>query len=149
MPKSKRAKVGQWSIVLFGRIAGGILIVSLTKTSKKTKEHKENLLKEIQDNAEKWEYIYVFEVGDMRNGPLKDVRRLWKEFVDLGCLSGHWLTSYSSTARIFFGRCVVMAKGLGTSVETEHRPGLHQLAEVYKFLSYVGFFTQLTLVPRY
>jgi ribosomal protein L10 len=74
----------------------GCLIVSLTKTAKKSKEHKENLLKEIQENAEKWQYIYVFEVGDMRNGPLKEVRRLWKEWVAQESLIRNWLTSYSA-----------------------------------------------------
>lgn len=34
------------------------------------------------------------------------------------------------TGRIFFGRCSVMAKGLGETEETEHRPGLHLLAQV-------------------
>ena len=35
-----------------------------------------------------------------------------------------------SSARIFFGRAAVMAKALGTSVEEEHRNGLHKLAQV-------------------
>lgn len=84
------------------------VVVSLTKTAKKGKAHKENLLKEIQENAtgvtsapvpvvaevegevkegngkgkvevKDWEWIYVFEVGDLRNSGLKEVRRLWKE----------------------------------------------------------------------
>ncbi|KAI0669248.1 mRNA turnover protein 4-like protein [Trametes maxima] len=104
MPKSKRAK-----------------IVSLTKVAKKTKEQKNALLQEVQENADKWQYCWLFEVGNMRNSHLKTVRRLWKD-----------------TARIFFGRGAVMAKALGTTPEEEHRPGLAKLAQQIK--GQVGLF---------
>ena len=35
-----------------------------------------------------------------------------------------------SSARIFFGRCSVMAKALGSSVDEEQKPGLHKIAQV-------------------
>ncbi|EMD40105.1 hypothetical protein CERSUDRAFT_132940 [Gelatoporia subvermispora B] len=98
MPKSKRAK-----------------LVSLTKVSKKTREHKNALLNEVQENADKWQYCWLFAVGNMRNAHLKTVRKLWKD-----------------SARIFFGRGAVMAKALGTTPEEEHRMGLHKLAKQIK-----------------
>ncbi|KAI9573628.1 ribosomal protein L10-domain-containing protein, partial [Boletus coccyginus] len=98
MPKSKRSK-----------------LVSLTKVSKKTREHKNALLNEIQQSVEKWKYCWLFEVGAMRNTHLKTVRNLWRD-----------------SARIFFGRAAVMAKALGNTPEEEHRPGLHKLAEKIK-----------------
>ncbi|KAG2129142.1 hypothetical protein DEU56DRAFT_500220 [Suillus clintonianus] len=98
MPKSKRAK-----------------LVTLAKVSKKTREHKNALLTEVQQNAEKWKYCWLFEVGAMRNSHLKTVRNLWKD-----------------TARIFFGRGAVMAKALGATAEEEHRMGLHKLAQQIK-----------------
>ncbi|PFH53995.1 hypothetical protein AMATHDRAFT_78735 [Amanita thiersii Skay4041] len=98
MPKSKRSKV-----------------VSLTKVSKKTREHKNTLLEEVQKNLEKWQFCWLFEVGNMRNTHLKTVRKLWKD-----------------SARIFFGRGAVMAKALGTKPEEEYRPGIHKLAENIK-----------------
>jgi len=98
MPKSKRSK-----------------LVSLTKVAKKTREQKNALLKEVQDNADKWQYCWLFEVGNMRNAHLKTVRRLWKD-----------------SARIFFGRGAVMAKALGTTPEEEYRLGLHRLAKQIK-----------------
>ncbi|KAG1745961.1 ribosomal protein L10-domain-containing protein [Suillus paluster] len=98
MPRSKRSK-----------------LVSLTKVSKKTREHKNALLAEVQQNAEKWKYCWLFEVGAMRNAHLKTVRNLWKD-----------------SARIFFGRGAVMAKALGATVEEEHRMGLHKLAQQIK-----------------
>ncbi|PSR76744.1 hypothetical protein PHLCEN_2v8229 [Hermanssonia centrifuga] len=104
MPKSKRNKV-----------------VSLTKVTKKTKEHKSALITEVQENADKWQYCWLFEVGNMRNSHLKIVRNLWKD-----------------TARIFFGRGAVMAKALGTTPEEEHKMGLHKLAKQIK--GQVGIF---------
>ncbi|KAG1872464.1 hypothetical protein DFJ58DRAFT_761733 [Suillus subalutaceus] len=75
----------------------------------------------VQKNAEKWKYCWLFEVGAMRNAHLKTVRKLWKD-----------------SARIFFGRGAVMAKALGTTVEEEHRMGLHKLAQQIK--GQVGLF---------
>jgi mRNA turnover protein 4 len=54
--------------------------VSLTKVSKKsTKEAFATLREEIHENVDKWNYVWVFGVDDMRNAPLKEVRKLWKE----------------------------------------------------------------------
>lgn len=104
MPKSKRAK-----------------LVSLTKVSKKTKEQKNALINELQENADKWKYCWLFEVGAMRNAHLKTVRKLWKD-----------------TARIFLARGAVMAKALGSTIEEEHREGLHNLSKQIK--GQVGLF---------
>ncbi|KAI0304473.1 ribosomal protein L10-domain-containing protein [Multifurca ochricompacta] len=98
MPKSKRQK-----------------LVSLTKVSKKTREHKGAQISELQSNVEKWRYCWLFDVGNMRNAHLKTVRRLWKD-----------------SARLFFGRGALMAKALGTTPEEEHRPGLAPLATQIK-----------------
>ncbi|KZT38895.1 hypothetical protein SISSUDRAFT_1004275 [Sistotremastrum suecicum HHB10207 ss-3] len=104
MPKSKRSKV-----------------VSLTKTAKKTKEQKGKIFEEVQANADKWKYIWLFSVGSMRNAPLKDVRKLWKD-----------------SGRLIFARSSLMAKALGDSPETEHKTGLHKLAQ--KIQGQVGLF---------
>ncbi|KAG2361483.1 hypothetical protein BDR07DRAFT_43152 [Suillus spraguei] len=75
----------------------------------------------VQQNAERWKYCWLFEVGAMRNAHLKTVRKQWKD-----------------SARIFFGRGAVMAKALGTTMEEEHRMGLHKLAQQIK--GQVGLF---------
>lgn len=72
-------------------------------------------MQEMQENIDKWQYCWLFEVGNMRNSHLKTVRKLWKD-----------------TARIFFGRGAVMAKALGTTPEEEHQPGLHKIASKIK-----------------
>lgn len=62
MPKSKRAKV-----------------VHLTKTEKKGKELNLKLFSNIREAADKYQYIFVFSVDNMRNTYLKEVR---SEFAD-------------------------------------------------------------------
>lgn len=57
MPKSKRAKV-----------------VHLSKVEKKGKEPAIRLYKAVQECADQYQYIFVFEVENMRNNYLKDVR---------------------------------------------------------------------------
>ncbi|KAJ7795615.1 hypothetical protein B0H14DRAFT_2919012 [Mycena olivaceomarginata] len=100
MPRSKRSK-----------------LVSLTKVAKKTKEQKGAMIKDLQENAEKWKYCWLFQVGAMRNTHLKTVRKTVAK------------ASRAPTARIFFGRSAVMAKALGTTPEEEHRMGIHKLAK--------------------
>lgn len=66
----------------------------------------------------------------MRNAHLKTVRKLWKEYVANLSISSTLRSTVYSSARIFFGRSAVMAKGLGVSPEQEHREGIHKLATV-------------------
>jgi len=94
MPKSKRSK-----------------LVSLTKTQKKGREEKEILVEQIQKCVDKFEYIWVFNIDNMRNYYLKEVRN------DL------------NTSRFFFGKNKIMAKALGNTPEDEYKQNLSKLAE--------------------
>ncbi|KAL2048150.1 hypothetical protein N7G274_000061 [Stereocaulon virgatum] len=93
MPRSKRAK-----------------IVHLSKTQKKGKELTLRLYANIQECIPKYPYIYVFNVHNMRNTYLKDVR-----------------TQLSSDSRIFFGKTKAMAHALGHTPSTTSSPNLHLL----------------------
>ncbi|ORZ01885.1 ribosomal protein L10-domain-containing protein [Absidia repens] len=95
MPKSKRSTV-----------------VSLTKTDKKGHEGKEKLIEQIHECVDRYEYIWVFAVKDMRNAFLKEVRNELK-----------------SSSRFFMGRNRVMAKALGTTAEEEYKEGLSAIAK--------------------
>ncbi|OAJ41036.1 ribosomal protein L10 [Batrachochytrium dendrobatidis JEL423] len=83
---------------------------NLTKADKKGKPAKENLFNEIRESVDKYAYIYVFEVMNMRNVYLKEVRNDW------------------SGSRIFLGRNRVMAKALGTTEESEYKLNLRELS---------------------
>jgi len=95
MPKSKRAK-----------------FVSLTKTSKKGRAGKDALYEGVRESVDKFNYIWVFSVENMRNTFLKDIRAQWKQ-----------------SGRFFFGKNKVMAKALGVTMEEEYRENLRLIAK--------------------
>lgn len=84
--------------------------MTLSKTEKKTREDKEKIFQDIQQEVDKYRYVWVFSVSNMRNTFLKDVRQDW------------------TGSRILFGRTKVMAKALGTSPEEAYLPNLDKLA---------------------
>ncbi|KAI9796499.1 MAG: hypothetical protein M1825_000616 [Sarcosagium campestre] len=92
MPRSKRAKV-----------------ITLSKTEKKGKELNTRLFTNVRESVDKYQYLFVFSVENMRNTYLKEVRT---EFGD---------------SRLFFGKTKVMAKALGATPEEEYQPNLSQL----------------------
>ena len=97
MPKSKRSKV-----------------TTLSKTPlRSTKASKSALVTDLQAEIDKYDYVWLFSVGDMRNEGLKEVRGQWR-----------------GTGRFYFGKGKVMAKALGLTPETEHADQLSQLAKV-------------------
>ncbi|KAK4405059.1 turnover protein 4 [Sesamum angolense] len=95
MPKSKRNRP-----------------VTLSKTKKKGKEHKENVVNSIRDAVEKYESVYVFAFENMRNLKFKEFRERLK-----------------SSSRFFLGSNKVMQVALGRSVADEIRPGLHKISK--------------------
>mmetsp|Transcript_5460 Transcript_5460/g.13302 ORF Transcript_5460/g.13302 Transcript_5460/m.13302 type:complete len:231 (-) Transcript_5460:214-906(-) len=93
MPKSKRAK-----------------IVHLTKAKKKGRQRGDALIEEIRDSVDEFSNIFLFEVENMRNAALKDLRIQWKD------------------SRFFIGRNKLMIVALGKDEEDEFRTGLSELA---------------------
>ncbi|KTW32592.1 uncharacterized protein T551_00077 [Pneumocystis jirovecii RU7] len=94
MPKSKKSK-----------------IISLTRTDKKGQEHKKKLFEDIRNCIDKYEYIWVFSVENMKNVHFKEVRREWK------------------CSRFFVGRLRIIAKSLGITKDEEYRENLNELAK--------------------
>ncbi|EST09933.1 Ribosomal protein L10/acidic P0 [Kalmanozyma brasiliensis GHG001] len=94
MPRAKRAKV-----------------VSLTRTDKKTKEDKANLIDKVRDAAQEYPYVWILGHHSMRNNYLKEVRDLWKG------------------SKIFFGKLKVLALALGMTEEEEVRTGISGISQ--------------------
>ncbi|KAK4051286.1 mRNA turnover and ribosome assembly protein [Microbotryomycetes sp. JL221] len=90
MPRSKRDRV-----------------VALTQTDKKGKQHKLELINQVRQYSEQYQFLWVFDVQHMRNNVLKQVRQAWKD-----------------------SKNAVMRKALGTSVEDECRLGAHKIANL-------------------
>ncbi|GER24699.1 ribosomal protein L10 family protein [Striga asiatica] len=98
MPKSKRNRP-----------------VTLSKTKKKGREHKENVVSSIRDAAEKYESAYVFSFENMRNLKFKEFRERLK-----------------SSSRFFLGSNKVMQIALGRSVADEIKPRLHKVSKLLR-----------------
>ncbi|KAI8323940.1 hypothetical protein GQ54DRAFT_303043 [Martensiomyces pterosporus] len=93
MPRAKRAQV-----------------VSLTKAKSKGRAGRADLMEQVRQAAEDYDYVWVFSVENMRNAYLKVVR---KKF---------------GTSRFFFGGNKVMAKALGNTEEDEVKDGMHKIS---------------------
>ncbi|KAG6417387.1 hypothetical protein SASPL_119542 [Salvia splendens] len=98
MPKSKRNRP-----------------VTLSKTKKKGKEHKENVLNTIRDSVDKYESAYVIAFENMRNLKFKGFKEKLK-----------------SSSRFFLGSNKVMQVALGRSASDEIRPGLHKISKLLR-----------------
>uniref|UniRef100_A0A672RR91 Ribosome assembly factor mrt4 n=1 Tax=Sinocyclocheilus grahami TaxID=75366 RepID=A0A672RR91_SINGR len=88
-----------------------IYIVSLTKTTKKGLEAKQNLIEELRKCADIYRYVFVFSVENMRNNKLKDIRTAWKH------------------SRFFFGKNKVMMIALGKGPTDEYKDNLHKVSK--------------------
>ncbi|XP_035729293.1 mRNA turnover protein 4 homolog [Vespa mandarinia] len=93
MPKSKRDKK-----------------ISLTKTNKKGKLLKQQIVEDIRNCATKYKRIFLISVQNMRNNKLKDLRNELKD------------------SRFFFGKNKVIALALGRTPEKEVIEGVNVLS---------------------
>ena len=94
MPKSKRNKM-----------------VSLTKTKKKGREGKEELVEKIQDSVGEYANSYVLTFTNMRSVPFKQMQNEMHE-----------------TTKFFLGKNKVTVRALGKSPEDEVDDNTHQLS---------------------
>ncbi|XP_020368024.2 mRNA turnover protein 4 homolog, partial [Rhincodon typus] len=85
--------------------------VSLTKTTKKGLQVKQNLIEELRKCVDTYKNLFVFSVENMRNNKLKDMRSAWKH------------------SRFFFGKNKVMMVALGKEPADEYKDGLHKVSK--------------------
>ncbi|XP_005183742.1 mRNA turnover protein 4 homolog [Musca domestica] len=94
MPRSKRDKK-----------------ISLTKTDRKGLAWKQQIIEDIRRCVEKYPNIFVFQVQNMRNNLLKDLRQEWKQ-----------------NSRFIFGKNRIMQIGLGRTKAEEVETDLSKLS---------------------
>ncbi|XP_067873382.1 mRNA turnover protein 4 homolog [Heterodontus francisci] len=85
--------------------------VSLTKTTKKGLQIKQNLIEELRKCVDTYKNLFVFSIENMRNNKLKDMRSAWKH------------------SRFFFGKNKVMVVALGKEPADEYKDGLHKVSK--------------------
>jgi mRNA turnover protein 4 len=109
MPKSKRARV-----------------VSTSKTKKNRKELVQRLHANVQAACDGYDCIWVFDVQNMRNSCIKEVR---SQLSDSRLVHSAQCTRHvDHPCRIFMGKTKLMLHALGSTPETAHLPGTHLLA---------------------
>eukprot|EP00474_Spongospora_subterranea_P010253 CRZ10711.1 hypothetical protein [Spongospora subterranea] len=97
MAKSKRAKV-----------------VSLTKTLKKARPAKTAHIDTIRECVDRYRFIYIIQVANMRNNLMKKVRSDW------------------ATSKFFFGKNKIVGVALGRTPDDEYKPNLCKLSSCLK-----------------
>ncbi|GAV67379.1 Ribosomal_L10 domain-containing protein [Cephalotus follicularis] len=97
MPKSKRNRQ-----------------VTITKTKKKGKEHKEVIVNSIREAVENFNSVFVFSFENMRNLKFKEFREQLKP------------------SRFFLGSNKVMQVALGRSASDEIRPSIHKVSKLLR-----------------
>jgi len=121
MPKSKKNKV-----------------VALTQTTKKTREHKANLIQEIRDAINIHQSLYIFSFENMRSTKFTNVRKYFHndgdasamKIVDDGDDAMDTTTSDKNTSsRLFLGKNKLMQIALGRSIEEEHDTNLSKVSK--------------------
>ncbi|KAL0978474.1 hypothetical protein UPYG_G00170930 [Umbra pygmaea] len=93
MPKSRRDKK-----------------ISLTKTSKKGLESKQNLIEEVRKCVDIYKHLFIFSVKNMRNNKLKNIRSTWKH------------------SRMFLGKNKVIMLAIGKGPTSEYKDNLHKVS---------------------
>ena len=89
-------------------------VISLTKTTKKTKSFKEELITKIKESIDKYENLFVFSHNNMRTNPFRDIQQTFND------------------SKFFLGKNKVMQLALGKSEEDEYKKNLHLISEVIK-----------------
>ncbi|XP_010460404.1 PREDICTED: mRNA turnover protein 4 homolog [Camelina sativa] len=96
MPKSKRDRP-----------------VTLSKTKKKGRDHKETIVNAIRESVEKYSSVYVFSFENMRNIKFNEFRQ-----------------QFMHNGRFFLGSNKVMQVALGRSASDEIRSGLYKVSKL-------------------
>src|SRR5258706_1781279 len=88
----------------------------------------------LHEEVSAWKYLWLFEIGRMRNSYLKVVRAEWKGRVPETRICNRLLMSARSTmartGRLFFGRLRLLALGLVTTSQLEFMPELGKIAKL-------------------
>ena len=103
--------------------------VALTKTAKKTREHKTSYVETVRESIDAHDRIYLFSYENMRSNHFKDVRL---HFRGDGGSSKNAMSDDGENAegRLFLGKNKLLQIALGKSTNDEYSDNLHQLSKI-------------------
>jgi len=107
--------------------------VALTKTAKKTREHKTNYVENVRSSVDANDRVYLFSYENMRSNHFKDVRLHFRgdgknsnDKMDDGDNNG----TSSTEGRIFLGKNKLLQIALGRTPEDEYSDNLFKLSKL-------------------
>jgi mRNA turnover protein 4 len=106
-----------------------VYTVALTKTAKKTRDHKTNYIDMVREAIDANDRLYLFSYENMRSNHFKDVRLHFR-----GSSTGNDMSdeneSGSTDGRIFLGKNKLLQIALGRGPEDEYSDNLHRLSKI-------------------
>ena len=108
------------------------ILVALTKTAKKTRDHKTNYIDMVREAIDANDRLYLFSYENMRSNHFKDVRLHFRG--SSSSSSGNDMSddndSGSTEGRIFLGKNKLLQIALGRGPEDEYSDNLHRLSKI-------------------
>mmetsp|Transcript_6456 Transcript_6456/g.13392 ORF Transcript_6456/g.13392 Transcript_6456/m.13392 type:complete len:273 (-) Transcript_6456:78-896(-) len=109
--------------------------VALTKTAKKTRDHKANYVQMVREAIDRNDRIYVFSYENMRSNHFKDVRLEFRGNSSSGKTasmndSDDEDNNDSGEGRLFLGKNKLLQIALGRTPEDEYSDNLHQISKL-------------------
>ncbi|KAL7483365.1 hypothetical protein ACHAW6_009013, partial [Cyclotella cf. meneghiniana] len=99
--------------------------VSLTKTAKKTREHKSNYIDTVREAIDGSDRLYLFSYENMRSNHFKDVRLHFRGTNSSDMDDGN----DNGEGRLFLGKNKLLQIALGRTSEDEYSDNLHQITK--------------------
>lgn len=110
-----------------------LFIVALTKTAKKTRDHKTNYIEMVREAIDANDRLYLFSYENMRSNHFKDVRLHFRgsgSSSDKNSMSDENDSGSGTEGRIFLGKNKLLQIALGRGPEDEYSDNLHKLSKV-------------------
>lgn len=102
-----------------------ISTVALTQTSKKTREHKSNIIRDVRETIDDHDAVYLFSYENMRSSKFKKIRMDFRQ-PDMD----------GKRSRVFLGKNKLMQIALGRTLEDEYSENLRLVSK--KIIGNVG-----------
>lgn len=104
--------------------------VALTKTAKKTREHKSNYVDTVRSAIDSNDRLYLFSYENMRSNHFKDVRLHFRGGNAKDSMDDDEEGGGNGEGRLFLGKNKLLQIALGRSSEDEYSDNLHQLSKI-------------------
>ena len=108
--------------------------MALTKTAKKTRDHKTNFVQLVREAIDLNDRLYLFSYENMRSNHFKDIRLEFRGDSRKNPMNDsddeHNFSSNNGEGRIFLGKNKLLQIALGRTTEDEYSENLHKISKL-------------------